>query len=58
MALKNPNNAGFTWCDAQNYPKSRIDYIFVKSDCIDHVKILLLDVYQVFIITKQDYKWS
>ena len=28
---KNPNYVGFTWCDAQNCPKSRIDYIFVKK---------------------------
>ena len=39
---KNPNNAGFTWCDAQNCPKSRIDYISVKSDCIDHVKNIIV----------------
>ena len=54
---KNPNDAGFTQCDAQNCPKSRIDYIFVKSDCLDYVKNIIdvyKDVYRVLIITTQD----
>ena len=35
---KNPTKNGYTWCDAENSPKSRIDYIFVRNDTIDYVK--------------------
>ena len=29
----NPDKEGFTWCDGDNIPKSRIDYVFVSNDC-------------------------
>lgn len=27
----NPEMAGFTWCDAKNDSKSRIDYVFINT---------------------------
>ena len=30
--LCNPNKPGFTWCDAENKPKSRIDYVFISNN--------------------------
>lgn len=39
---KNPTKNGYTWCDAENSPKSRIDYIFVRNDSIDYVKNIVV----------------
>ena len=30
--LCNPNKSGFTWCDGENIPKSRIDYVFISNN--------------------------
>ena len=35
---KYPQENGFTLCDANNCPKSRIDYIFINKDLIDSTK--------------------
>ena len=39
---KHPKKNGFTWCDANNCPKSRIDYIFINNDLIASTKNIIL----------------
>ena len=33
---------GYTWCDANNVPKSRIDYVFVSTDFIYNVDKIII----------------
>ena len=37
-----PNLSGFTWCNANNIPASRIDYIFISKDFIYDVEKLII----------------
>ena len=37
-----PQKNGFTWCDANDCPKSRINYIFISKDLIDFTKNIIL----------------
>lgn len=39
---KNPAKYGYTWCDAENSPKSKIDYNFVRNDSIDYVENIVV----------------
>ncbi len=34
---KHPDLNGFTWCNANDFPTSRIDFIFVSKDIIDDI---------------------
>ena len=34
--------SGFTWCDANNVPKSRIDYVFLSGNFIYDVKQIIV----------------
>ena len=37
-----PNLSGFTWCNANNIPASRIDYIFISKDFIYDVDKIII----------------
>lgn len=39
---KYPDKNGFTWCDADNCPKNRIDYIFVSNEILDLTKNMII----------------
>ena len=39
---KHGNLSGFTWCDANNVPKSRIDYVFLSENFIYDVKQIIV----------------
>ena len=39
---KHENLSGFTWCDAANIPKSRIDYIFLSENFVYGVKQIIV----------------
>ena len=36
------NDSGYTWCDANNTPKSRIDYMFVSNTFVYDIKSLVV----------------
>ena len=39
---KHGNMTGYTWCDGENVPKSRIDYMFLSKDFIYDVKQIIV----------------
>ena len=39
---KHEHLSGFTWCDAANIPKSRIDYIFLSNNFVYDVKQIIV----------------
>lgn len=39
---KNGNTNGYTWCDATNTPKSRIDFIFASENLLTKFKQIIL----------------
>jgi exonuclease III len=42
--INEQNKHGYTWCDGQGIPKSRIDYIFLSKEFdLDIASILILD---------------
>lgn len=36
------NSNGYTWCDANNIPKSRIDYIFISTSLLIKIKQIII----------------